>query len=157
MVFRKTLLVFGGYMKKRRGGGESEETKQKIPIKSTTALPLPYPFAHIPPHRRDYAPPPAPPPAETPESPRDALPKMPGQNEKEVVASKDQVDAQVKSADMSDEMQQEAIEIAQEAMLKFNIEKDIAQHIKKTFDDRKGPTWHCIVGRNFGSFVTHGS
>ncbi len=23
------------------------------------------------------------------------------------------------------------------------------------FDDRKGPTWHCIVGRNFGSFVTH--
>lgn len=45
---------------------------------------------------------------------------------------------------------------AQEAMTKFNIEKDIAQHIKKTFDDRKGPTWHCIVGRNFGSFVTHG-
>lgn len=19
-----------------------------------------------------------------------------------------------------------------------------------------GPTWHCVVGRNFGSFVTHG-
>ncbi|KFY75110.1 hypothetical protein V499_04920 [Pseudogymnoascus sp. VKM F-103] len=108
------------------------------------------------PHLRDHAPPqPAPPRAETLESPRDGLPKMPGQNEKEAVPSKDQVDAQVKSADMSDEMQQEAIEIAQEAMLKFNIEKDIAQHIKKTFDDRKGPTWHCIVGRNFGSFVTH--
>ena len=25
------------------------------------------------------------------------------------------------------------------------------------FDQRKGATWHCIVGRNFGSFVTHGS
>jgi len=24
------------------------------------------------------------------------------------------------------------------------------------FDERKGVTWHCIVGRNFGSFVTHG-
>lgn len=24
------------------------------------------------------------------------------------------------------------------------------------FDVRKGATWHCIVGRNFGSFVTHG-
>ena len=24
------------------------------------------------------------------------------------------------------------------------------------FDQRKGATWHCIVGRNFGSFVTHG-
>ncbi|KAF4971621.1 hypothetical protein FSARC_1594 [Fusarium sarcochroum] len=46
---------------------------------------------------------------------------------------------------------------AQEAMAKFTIEKDIAQHIKRTFDERKGPTWHCIVGRNFGSFVTHAS
>lgn len=25
------------------------------------------------------------------------------------------------------------------------------------FDEKKGPTWHCIVGRNFGSFVTHGA
>lgn len=24
-------------------------------------------------------------------------------------------------------------------------------HLIKT-----GPTWHCVVGRNFGSFVTHG-
>jgi hypothetical protein len=24
------------------------------------------------------------------------------------------------------------------------------------FDAKKGATWHCIVGRNFGSFVTHG-
>ncbi|CZR55051.1 related to dynein light chain [Phialocephala subalpina] len=65
------------------------------------------------------------------------------------------LDAQVKSVDMSEEMQQEAIEVAQEAMSKFSVEKDIAMHIKKTFDERKGPTWHCIVGRNFGSFVTH--
>jgi hypothetical protein len=35
--------------------------------------------------------------------------------------------------------------------------QDIAHHIKKTFDERKGATWHCIVGRNFGSFVTHGN
>jgi len=63
--------------------------------------------------------------------------------------------AQVKSADMTEDMQQEAIDVAQEGMSKFNIEKDIAQYIKKTFDERKGPTWHCIVGRNFGSFVTH--
>ncbi|THW96009.1 hypothetical protein D6D17_07524 [Aureobasidium pullulans] len=68
----------------------------------------------------------------------------------------ERLEAQVKSADMTEDMQQEAIEVAQEAMEKFNIEKDIAHHIKKTFDERKGATWHCIVGRNFGSFVTHG-
>ncbi|KAG7151243.1 Dynein light chain like protein [Verticillium longisporum] len=65
------------------------------------------------------------------------------------------LEAQIKSADMTDDMQQEVIEVAQEAMGRFTIEKDIAQQIKKTFDERKGPTWHCIVGRNFGSFVTH--
>ncbi|KAK2801251.1 hypothetical protein FQN50_007811 [Emmonsiellopsis sp. PD_5] len=63
--------------------------------------------------------------------------------------------AQIKSADMSEDMQQEAIDVATEAMDKYHIEKDIAQYIKKEFDLRKGATWHCIVGRNFGSFVTH--
>ncbi|OCL12544.1 hypothetical protein AOQ84DRAFT_150492 [Glonium stellatum] len=67
----------------------------------------------------------------------------------------EKLEAQIKSADMSEEMQQEAIEVATEAMSKYNIEKDIAQYIKKEFDSRKGATWHCIVGRNFGSFVTH--
>ncbi|GKT98551.1 unnamed protein product [Fusarium langsethiae] len=68
---------------------------------------------------------------------------------------REKLEAQIKSADMTEDMQQESIEVAQEAMAKFTIEKDIAQHIKRTFDERKGPTWHCIVGRNFGSFVTH--
>ncbi|GAB7341949.1 hypothetical protein MBLNU457_g0251t1 [Dothideomycetes sp. NU457] len=67
----------------------------------------------------------------------------------------ERLEAQVKSADMNEDMQQEAIECAQEAMEKFNIEKDIAHYIKRTFDERRGATWHCIVGRNFGSFVTH--
>ena len=53
-------------------------------------------------------------------------------------------------------MQTQALEVAREAMDKFNIEKDIAQAIKKDFDSRFGATWHCVVGRNFGSFVTHG-
>ncbi|KAI4105661.1 MAG: hypothetical protein L6R37_002649 [Teloschistes peruensis] len=70
---------------------------------------------------------------------------------------KPDVKAQVKSADMTDEMQQQAIDVASEAMEKFTIEKDIAQYIKKEFDSRAGATWHCIVGRNFGSFVTHGN
>ncbi|KAF2453524.1 dynein light chain type 1 [Lineolata rhizophorae] len=69
----------------------------------------------------------------------------------------EKLEAQVKSTDMNDDMQQESIDVATEAMSKYNIEKDIAQYIKKEFDSRKGATWHCIVGRNFGSFVTHES
>ena len=45
--------------------------------------------------------------------------------------------AVVKNADMTEDMQQDAIDIATQALEKYN------------------PTFHCIVGRNFGSYVTH--
>merc|ERR1712064_35599 len=58
--------------------------------------------------------------------------------------------AVIKNADMAEDMQQDAIDCATQALEKYNIEKDIAEFIKKY-----NPTWHCIVGRNFGSYVTH--
>ncbi|XP_077218686.1 uncharacterized protein LOC143852918 [Tasmannia lanceolata] len=61
----------------------------------------------------------------------------------------------VKSADMKEEMQKEAIDCAIVAFEKHGVEKDVAEYIKKEFDKKHGPTWHCIVGRNFGSYVTH--
>ncbi|XP_072163454.1 dynein light chain 1, cytoplasmic-like [Diadema setosum] len=61
----------------------------------------------------------------------------------------------IKNADMADGMQQEAVDCAAFAFKKFTIEKDIAAYIKKEFDKKYNPTWHCIVGRNFGSYVTH--
>ena len=64
--------------------------------------------------------------------------------------------AVIKNVDMSEEMQQEAVDIASLALEKYNIEKDIAAQIKKEFDKRFGPTWHVVVGKNFGSYVTHG-
>jgi dynein light chain LC8-type len=63
--------------------------------------------------------------------------------------------AVIKNADMSEEMQQDAVDCATQAMEKYNIEKDIAAFIKREFDKKYNPTWHCIVGRNFGSYVTH--
>ncbi|XP_036354768.1 dynein light chain 2, cytoplasmic-like [Octopus sinensis] len=65
--------------------------------------------------------------------------------------------AVVKYCDMSEEMQQDAINAAVLGMEKYNIEKDIAAYIKKEFDKKHSATWHCVVGRNFGSYVTHES
>ncbi|XP_008270521.1 dynein light chain 1, cytoplasmic [Oryctolagus cuniculus] len=39
--------------------------------------------------------------------------------------------AVIKYADMSEEMQQDSVECATQALEKYNIEKDIAAHIKK--------------------------
>jgi dynein light chain LC8-type len=62
----------------------------------------------------------------------------------------------IKNVDMSEEMQQTAVDIALEAVSKFTVEKDIAAHLKKTMDSKFGPTWHAVVGQKFGSYVTHG-
>ena len=57
---------------------------------------------------------------------------------------------------MKDDMQKEAINIAIAASENQSVKKkNIAEYIKKEFDKKHGPTWHCIVGRNFGSYVTH--
>jgi len=48
--------------------------------------------------------------------------------------------AVIKHADMNEEMQQDAIDCANVALEKFNIEKDIAAYIKKEFDKKYNPT-----------------
>ena len=63
----------------------------------------------------------------------------------------------IKTVDMSESMQQEAIQVATKAKSTSELEKDIAMYIKREFDIKHGSTWHCIVGRSFGSFVTHES
>lgn len=64
--------------------------------------------------------------------------------------------AVIKNVDMSDDMQRVSVEIALSALEKYTVEKDIAAEVKKEFDRKFGPTWHAVVGKNFGSYVTHG-
>ncbi|XP_053441893.1 dynein light chain 1, cytoplasmic-like [Nycticebus coucang] len=63
--------------------------------------------------------------------------------------------AMIKNADMLEEKQQNSMECATQALEKYNIEKGIAAHLKKEFDKKYNPTWHRLVGRNFGSYVIH--
>ncbi len=61
----------------------------------------------------------------------------------------------IKALDMVEEMKDDAIKITKEAFAECKLERDIARHIKVKFDKKFNPTWHCIVGKSFGSFVTH--
>jgi hypothetical protein len=47
--------------------------------------------------------------------------------------------AVVKNADMSDEMQQDAVDVSTAGLGKHGIEKDVAAHIKKEFDKKYTP------------------
>lgn len=52
--------------------------------------------------------------------------------------------AVIKNADMSEDMQQDAVDCATQAMEKYNIEKDIAAYIKKVHWESRG--WWPGVG-----------
>ena len=55
-----------------------------------------------------------------------------------------------------DEMMQSFVkEQANLAIDTFKTGKDIAQSIKDSVGAKYPGTWHVIVGRNFGAFVTH--
>lgn len=61
----------------------------------------------------------------------------------------------IKGVDMREGVLQDAVETLVRATERDLVEKNIAAYIKKEFDKRHGPTWHCIVGKHFGSYVTH--
>ena len=72
----------------------------------------------------------------------------------------------IKCSDMPEKIQLEAISQGIQAYFR-NPPNDpenpsdsymkIAEEIKREFDHKYKKTWHCIVGENFGSFITHES
>ncbi|KAJ8772125.1 hypothetical protein K2173_027302 [Erythroxylum novogranatense] len=71
------------------------------------------------------------------------------------------LNVRLRSADMPGPMQERAFRCTR-ALLDASLHKrpnpsQIAMSLKKEFDSVYGPAWHCIVGKSFGSFVTHSS
>lgn len=54
------------------------------------------------------------------------------------------------------EMKNEAIRLAKESLGTNDVkEEEASKKIKKEFDKKFGPNWHCIVGKNFYSSFSH--
>ncbi|KAL6615378.1 hypothetical protein ACP70R_037648 [Stipagrostis hirtigluma subsp. patula] len=84
---------------------------------------------------------------------RKSMPEM-EINIKEIVAV---LGVRVMAADMPPFMQLHAFRCAKrshDSLDKFSS-RQLAHDVKKEFDKVYGPTWHCIVGTSYGSFVTH--
>lgn len=56
---------------------------------------------------------------------------------------------------MAEEIQTRVLELAVDATSTYKVEKDIATYLKKELDLLYGASWHVIVGKSFGSYVTH--
>ncbi|XP_022258583.1 uncharacterized protein LOC111089788 [Limulus polyphemus] len=61
----------------------------------------------------------------------------------------------IEAGDMPKYMQRIALESLDQAVRIFTTEKHIAENIKEKFDVIYGPTWHCIVGKNWTGATTH--
>ncbi|PSK76380.1 dynein light chain 1, cytoplasmic [Candidozyma auris] len=61
----------------------------------------------------------------------------------------------LKASDLADEIQTKVFELSVDATRTYKVEKDIATYLKKELDLLYGASWHVIVGRSFGSNVTH--
>nr|CDS30339.1 dynein light chain [Hymenolepis microstoma] len=59
--------------------------------------------------------------------------------------------AKVNQSDMKEKMQQEAVNAAAQAILNEDSAVAVATSIRNYFDQRYGPSWTCIVGRDFSS------
>lgn len=65
--------------------------------------------------------------------------------------------AVVGDSNMPQGTRQDALRLAGKALDEFDVtdSTEIARFIKQGFDELHGPGWQCVVGTNFGSFVTH--
>mmetsp|Transcript_6405 Transcript_6405/g.12751 ORF Transcript_6405/g.12751 Transcript_6405/m.12751 type:complete len:91 (-) Transcript_6405:94-366(-) len=63
---------------------------------------------------------------------------------------------EVKATDMDQKTLEVAIRVATAAFAQFpDSQTEVANFVKSAFDQRYGPNWHCIVGRNYVAKVTH--
>ncbi|KAM3184037.1 hypothetical protein ACTXT7_009182 [Hymenolepis weldensis] len=60
---------------------------------------------------------------------------------------------EVRSTKMSRNMEQDALDVASRALQSSREPREIAQYIKKEFDQKYEPNWHCIVGNHFGRLL----
>jgi dynein light chain LC8-type len=63
----------------------------------------------------------------------------------------------VKSTDLSATNEQQMLELVQVAFRKYDLsnQRELAGFLKRSADKAFSSCWHCIVGRQFSSYVTH--
>mmetsp|Transcript_95922 Transcript_95922/g.133183 ORF Transcript_95922/g.133183 Transcript_95922/m.133183 type:complete len:92 (-) Transcript_95922:16-291(-) len=53
------------------------------------------------------------------------------------------------------QLRNDALKEAKVACEKYKTECEIAKHIKQHFDDKHGPNWHVIVGKQFYAYNSY--
>lgn len=73
----------------------------------------------------------------------------------QATSAEDRAILAVVKKDCTEEIEAKIKAEAQYALSKFNSHREMAEYLKKKFDEIDGPTWNVIVGHNFASNVKH--
>ncbi|KAA3670981.1 dynein light chain LC8-type [Paragonimus westermani] len=60
----------------------------------------------------------------------------------------------VRKTEMPESTQEDVITAVLEATQQYDTEKDVSAYVKKVFDKKYGPTWHCILGHEYARLDT---
>ncbi|CAF0836079.1 unnamed protein product [Adineta steineri] len=79
------------------------------------------------------------------------------QQQQHVRRSEQDDDLIVKSTDLSATNEQEMLELVRSSFRKYDLnnQRELAGFLKRSADKTFSSCWHCIVGRQFSSYVTH--
>lgn len=57
--------------------------------------------------------------------------------------------------DMDEQCKRDAKLLFLKAIKQYQTEEEVAKFIKEAFENKYHGTWHCIVGKNYGSAVSY--
>ncbi|CAH8436062.1 unnamed protein product [Schistosoma rodhaini] len=63
--------------------------------------------------------------------------------------------ALMKSTDMQAPLQKIVVDTCVVATEQYDEERDVAAYVKKHMDKYDGGVWHCVLGKDFGCYVSH--
>ncbi|TGZ57125.1 hypothetical protein CRM22_010013 [Opisthorchis felineus] len=66
-----------------------------------------------------------------------------------------EIKVDVRISEMDKDMVKSVVDVTAEALQRFTVDRDIASHIKHEFDWKYGVLWHCVVGKDYGSYVSY--
>ena len=58
-------------------------------------------------------------------------------------------------SDIADTVRQDICLVFRKAISQYQSENDVAQAIVETIRKKYGGTWHCIVGKSYGSAIAY--
>lgn len=74
---------------------------------------------------------------------------------KDIKKKERDITPKIKNADSTEALIEWAIETSRTAFNQEKTEKDMARFLREEFNQQYGLAWNVIVGKNFGSDVTH--